>query len=246
MATYEQFAAVFSPLIEIKEKETQMVPTNREINAALSKRWGGPCFGHHYYCKDHWGNEKENNMELQYKNETIESIQQVPTKQSGLFSWRVFCVSKNMYSKCFETFDVALTPLKDISAGHTVKIGYTTRIWQNKTYYNLESIERFIQQDVPETLPEEPVAIDAPLESLLEEPEFIQDAEDTNVPLPTTEPQTMMADPVTRGNWGIAIFEMYEKHGLIKAKLTKAEKELEDAIMAKAYGVINAMDSIGE
>ena len=193
---------------------------------------------------------KENNMNgqqpLQYKNETIESIQPVPTKQPGLFSWRVFCVSKNMYSKCFETFDVALTPLKDIAAGHAVKIGYTTRTWQNKTYYNLESIEREIQHGVTEP-PEEPVAIDAPLESLPEEPEFI--TQPTSAPSPTgytepQEPQTMMADPGARSNIAAAIINEYGRAGLYKEKLTKAESDLEKLIMGKICGVIEAMDAL--
>ena len=190
------------------------------------------------------------------------------------FRWIVYTETNRRYSFFAPTADRSQTFLKGLDAPHTVDITYfitpginpVTK--QPTTYNNIAGIERVMQpgdaspamdaaitQQEQQALPpvqhvtagsivEHATGAETPPPQTADEPGLVDFPPISTEPV--TEPQTMMADPVTRGNWGIAIFEEYSRQGLIKTNLTKPEKELEDAIMAKAHGIIAAMDSMGE
>ena len=271
MAEYKDFLAVFAPLIEINGVEImgdQGVDDWIDIEEEKAGRnfFSGKLIG-----------IKENNMNEQtaYKNEVVKGIDYKPTKKQGSFIWRLFCESNNMYSFFAPTTIKEQTPLGEIFATNTVTIGYRTREFNGKYYYDLVSIKRYLpadhqepaidapldpppqtnqqqqlNQDGQPVYPQSNTTTPLPIQSNAQEPAFITEhttpppeQEETAIDdsdTPETPHQTMMADPTARAVIAAAIIDVFQQNGLY----AKKNKTLEGKIMARIYGIIEAMDSL--
>lgn len=241
MAVFTDFSAVFSPLIEIKENnmEQQQILYKNEVVKGIdykpTKKQGS----------FQWRVFAESGNMYSFFAPTFEQDQ---TTLQGIFATNTVKIGYTTHFFNGKTYCDLMSIDREMSSNDTSPAmdAAITQQEQQSVQAN-QQVQYNPQQALDQAGNPVPPPVQSPVVSskvehttepqILPEPDFIGEPELIGDPK-TIERMTMMADPIARATIAAAIINAYQANGLLGKGA--------DTIMKKVYGIIEAMDSLGE